>query len=578
MAKIPRYVRDSLASQAVGTPGLDQSANILSNSLQDATGQLAYADTQNRVSAVQGIGGVAFDAVRAISAGISLQRAQQKLIDNDQLNRAMYDYDQQLLKNEELAKTANTNNPTVVHESFRRQAEQVQKSFLYQMEKDKLSKNVRMRFAMASNNVIKQRTRGLSSWGLQEAKNRVAENMNVMGEQLPLNIGASNTVEELLDGQVKIAEHGLMFEQSGMGKNVGPWINKTSKESARQFLLRQAEIDPDKTINEHLKDPRIERFGLQQSDLIAIKNKAEGRKNDLREKANRDLRDAKTDYQSDLTTRLMPLVEDKNSVQAAEAGFNMTRNELHELARTPVEKRSELDKYKIQQLAAKVTYFDSRRKAAKEHERVEANRARALQNAIVEGNAKLARELKRAEAEEKKKRYDDWVSTVSQGKGLEVAMAAKEAFKFATVNDSKMLPEERMKRINEARDLIEKSHDYLDPPDKLPTNYSQMMTSLNALARTTTAKTPDQANAAWEIFHNLTGGFFKLEDSTGARLNPTKEPKRDVAIEQAGSDNFSKTLEKAKVRYGRKPTKKEVEDIVKSLNYNLTESDIKKYL
>jgi len=578
MARIPRYVRDSLASQAVGTPGLDQSANILSNSVQDATGQLAYADTQNRISTIQGLGGIAYDAVRAIGAGITLQRAQQKLIDNDQLNRAMYDYDQQLLKNEEMAKTANTNNPTVVHESFRRQAEQVQKSFLYQMEKDKLSKNVRMRFAMASNNVIKQRTHGLSSWGLQEAKNRVAENMKVMGEQLPLNIGASNTVEELLDGQVKIAEHGLMFEQSGMGKNVDPWINKTSKESARQFLIRQAEIDPDKTLKEHLNDPRIERFGLQQSDLIAIKNRAEGRKDELRAKANRELRDAKTDYQSDLTTRLMPLIEDKYSIEAAETGFNMTRNELHELARTPVEKRSDLDKYKIQQLASKVAYFDSRRKAAIEHKRVEDNRAKALQNAIVAGNAKLARELKKAEAEEKQKRYDDWVSTVSQGKGLEVAMAAKEAYKFATVSDSKMPPEERMKRINEARELIEKNHEYLDPPDKLPKNYSQMMTSLNALARTTTAKTPDQANAAWQAFTNAVSGFFNVDEGTKTRLNPSNEPKRSVAVEQAGSDAFSKTVEKARIRYERKPTRKELEDIAKTLKHTLTEADIKKYL
>ena len=74
MARVPRYVQNSLASRVVGTPGVDTSFNSIAQSNAQATNQLYQSEAQNNAAFGAGIAGVLGSVTNAI--GYEFRRAQ----------------------------------------------------------------------------------------------------------------------------------------------------------------------------------------------------------------------------------------------------------------------------------------------------------------------------------------------------------------------------------------------------------------------------------------------------------------------------------------------------------------------
>lgn len=275
MARIPRYVQDALASQAVGTPGLDQSANILSNAQQNATNQLAYSDMQNQVSNVQGLGGIASGAIRAISAGIKLQRTQQTLLNQGAVAEAMYQFSQELDKNEDFAKRANINNPTATSQAFRSPAEFKLQNFLHGLEKQKFNRQVINQVNKMALSEIKTRSHSLTNWGFEQAKVRTKESMTVLGNELPNQLGAADNVDDFLKKRSDVTQYAAKFAEAGMGEDQSRfWDAKTARDGALQFLKVQSENNPQLIEGIVNREDFVKQSGLRPTDIEKAKDDA----------------------------------------------------------------------------------------------------------------------------------------------------------------------------------------------------------------------------------------------------------------------------------------------------------------
>lgn len=581
MAKIPRYIQDKIASQAVGTPGLDQSANILSEATANATNQLAYSDAMNQASMASGLANIAGNAIKAIAGGIRLQQIQQRQLNQGAINKALYDFDEELTKSEDLAKRANINNPTAVSEAFRAPSEIKLQAFLQNLESNKANADVIRAVGIHGNNLIKQRSRALTNWGYTEAKNNLFKEMDTMEKNLPAKLGNVDSVEELVKNQNQVADYALRYSKAGAGdNNVIGWSTKISKESAREFLKKQAEFNP-KDVSKLIEHPDIKSFELQPSDIVAIKNRAEGRIKELEADAARELRDAKSDYKTSLSERLMDTDGDKKDVQAAEAAFNSVSQELHELTRIPVQKRTELDNFKINTLAQKRHQLNSRKVSAENYARAEADRQARMLKAIANNNKELVNSILKSEREAKRKEKEAWVQKVSSGDGLKSVVEVEEAFKYATKEDADLPVQERLKRIEVARDLLEKAKEdeLLDEPNAVPDNYVRKISALNALAKSVTAKNQQDANSNMAKFFNAMKGMFDVKDSDVLRVKTANPKLPDAAIKQAGKKVIKSTIQRAKsLNTKAELTDQQISNLAKLASSMLSESDVQEYL
>lgn len=328
MARIQRYIQDRLASQAVGTPGIDESGSILGqNVAQNASVLQQEQNTNNRVAAgnlVQNITNAAnyigYELRTRQAAQQHVIAAKNKILTDQAVANHLYNLGGQIDDASKVIREGTRSNPDEAVNLFRKESPQIIEGYLTQKDEKTGLPLVPEAIAAEVRQKIQAKQTGeesqINNWAFTEKDKNAHAQVEYQSNDL-IERAADVAAGDLLGlGKIKVQAKALgeVWAQTQGNQRADLKLQTTLRDGSEKFAAKTAEEKPEELLK-MLENKSLEQYGFTKD--VQYKNRAEARIKEINT-AEKNEFDATTGLaKADLSEVRRVMTDNPKSVSAA---------------------------------------------------------------------------------------------------------------------------------------------------------------------------------------------------------------------------------------------------------------------